>query len=82
VCVRGNPVGVVLFPRAFLDRLLATHGRLTSAAGAMGQLGSELIGVLRGQYGAESIIATDIRIPRNDHALSEGELVSRQHILP
>jgi hypothetical protein len=40
--------------------------------GAMGQLGSELIGVLRSQYGKDSVIATDIRIPRNDHPLCDG----------
>lgn len=38
----------------------------------MGQLGSELIGVLRQQYGDDAVVATDIRIPRKDHPLSTG----------
>ena len=40
--------------------------------GAMGQLGSELVGVLRNQYGVDNVIASDIRIPRKGHSLYNG----------
>ena len=38
--------------------------------GAMGQIGSELTGELRKRYGAENVVATDIRIPEGQLANS------------
>ncbi len=38
--------------------------------GAAGQIGTEMVGVLRGLYGADAILATDIRSP--DPAAAEG----------
>ena len=38
--------------------------------GAMGQIGSELTGELRRRYGAENVVATDIRIPEGQLANS------------
>lgn len=46
----------------------------------MGQLGSELAGVLREQYGNESVIATDIKFPQKDHVLANGETLRRSQI--
>eukprot|EP00048_Salpingoeca_helianthica_P015671 m.227935 g.227935 ORF g.227935 m.227935 type:complete len:351 (-) comp17362_c0_seq1:45-1097(-) len=65
----------VAVPSIFTTRAMGTSGNKKPkilVTGAMGQLGSELIGVLRGQYGVESVIATDIRIPRPEHSLSQG----------
>jgi nucleoside-diphosphate-sugar epimerase len=39
--------------------------------GAIGQIGSELVSALRQRYGAEKVIATDIRMP-NDKELRDG----------
>ncbi len=37
--------------------------------GSFGQVGSELISALSSRYGGENVLATDIRIPENDHGV-------------
>jgi nucleoside-diphosphate-sugar epimerase len=41
-------------------------------AGAAGQIGTEFTGVLRGRYGRENVIATDVRMPSDASLSSEG----------
>jgi nucleoside-diphosphate-sugar epimerase len=41
-------------------------------AGAAGQIGTELTGVLRGRYGRENVIATDVRVPSDSSLSSDG----------
>jgi nucleoside-diphosphate-sugar epimerase len=40
--------------------------------GALGQIGSELVPALRERYGAESVVASDVRMPPRDEPLADG----------
>jgi nucleoside-diphosphate-sugar epimerase len=47
-------------------------GRSILVTGALGQIGSELIPVLRERYGADAVIGSDIRMPPAGSALGDG----------
>lgn len=55
------------------NRQLSTAPRVL-VTGACGQIGSELVGVLRERYGASNVIASDIRVPQST-LLSNGPFV-------
>ena len=40
--------------------------------GALGQIGSEFVPVLRERYGSDRVVASDIRIPPGKSAVAEG----------
>lgn len=40
--------------------------------GALGQIGSELVPALRDRYGADAVVASDVRLPQPDDALDGG----------
>ncbi len=47
-----------------MERILVT--------GALGQIGSELVSALRGRYGADSVVASDIKVVRADQLGGDG----------
>lgn len=47
-----------------MERILVT--------GALGQIGSELVAELRASYGAENVVASDIRVPRAEFLRTDG----------
>ena len=50
-----------------------THTQRVMVTGAMGQIGTELIGAMRHRYGAENVLATDVREPGAGHFGKAGD---------
>jgi len=54
---------------------MADTSRRVLVTGALGQIGSELVGALRARYGADNVVASDLREPGNTSLAADGPWV-------
>ena len=59
--------------RKFIKRLIKMRSILVT--GSSGQIGSELVTALRGEYGNDNVISSDIRPPQNKNSKESGPFV-------